>query len=224
MSKTVTIDELISYLQNQLCGKGLVEELYEIMRTGNTTASKESREEVFNREFLSPAIADFFFTHVRRELSLSDAEIGKGLGTEGSGNCSRFGFSPSSISNHIFTKDQVLKSIPPEDWFFEKDRDVRPLRSYPDFALREPLPLSVVGEHKAYWGTSKKEAVKNVFEAAKQVVFYQGALGVNYKDGMIVVTDLSQADIVNEALKDVRPEILSRFGEQTRIHLCVLPV
>ena len=63
-----------------------------------------------------------------------------------------------------------------------------------------------------------------MFEAAKQVVFYFGVLRDEYREGLIVVTDLSQTNIVNRALKKVRPELLARFGHSTKIHFCVLSV
>src|SRR5439155_5390119 len=86
-----TIENLKSYIQAELQMAGIRDRLHRFIQDRSSKAGTR-HEEVFTREFLCPVIGKFFYEHVRSELNLSDAEIKRGLGTEGFENCPGFGF------------------------------------------------------------------------------------------------------------------------------------
>jgi hypothetical protein len=172
---TITIDSLCDHLRTKLEVPGIVEEI-ERIRTARTSKAGDSREGILNKEFLCPAIAVFFFEVHRDSLALSDLEIESGLGTEGSDNVPNFAFTPKLDRDYFFEKKDVLGKSPPDGWI-DPER-LRNYRSYADFAIRNPLPLSVVGELKfERKAKTRKGALGAIYEITRQCVFYLAAFG-----------------------------------------------
>ncbi len=218
MNTKVSTDSLMNYLIRQLCENPVIGQLEKIISERSSKAGKR-REEVFTREFLCLYIRKYFYEHVRSELNLSDEEISKGLGTEGYENCKGFGFSPARKRKHLFTKSDIIKSSPPDAWFAKNESRLSPFRPCPDFAISKPLPFSVVGEVKYFKSGSPKKAVKELYDASRQAVFYLGAFHGHYDSAMIVVADASPKHSFLKGLQLVEPGLLERFGAETNIYL-----
>lgn len=164
---------------------------------------------------------DFFYVHTRQELKLaSDNEIKSGLGAEGVETLPDYGFTPASKSDHVFTKSEIIKSTPPSDWRLLGTSHLKGHRACPDFAIRRPLlPFSVLGEVKYFRSPSPQGAVRELYNAARQAVFYLGAFRGEYDSIMIVVADASSGHSFFKGMELLKPDLLKRFGPETGIHL-----
>ena len=65
-------------------------------------------------------------------------------------------------------------------------------------------------------------AVKELYNAARQAIFYLGAFQDRYDAALLVVADASPDHAFIKGLKLVRPELLDRFGPESNVYL--LPV
>jgi len=213
-----TIENLKSYIQAELQMAGIRDRLHRFIQDRSSKAGTR-HEEVFTREFLCPVIGKFFYEHVRSELNLSDAEIKRGLGTEGFENCPGFGFTPGHRRNHLFTKSDIIKSRPPERWFAADEDTLSTYQACPDFAISKPLPFSLVGETKYFKTGSPDVAVRELYDAARQAVFYLGAFPGSYDSAMIVVADASADYTFHQGLDLLKPQVRERFGSETNVHL-----
>ncbi|MBU0495446.1 MAG: hypothetical protein KKA73_08690 [Chloroflexi bacterium] len=220
MSKP-TIADLKSYIKDQLEALPVLERLERFIREGTSTAGTR-HEEVFTREFLCPAIGRYFYEHVRSELRMSDDDIRAGLGTEGFKNCPGFGFTPARRRKHLFNKTDVIAPRPPTAWLAASGKSLPAFQSCPDFAIAKPLPFSVVGEVKYFKAGSSEIAVRELYNAARQAIFYLGAFHDLYDSAMIVVADASPGHAFHEGLVLIEPELLHRFGSETNIHLVAI--
>jgi hypothetical protein len=120
---------------------------------------------------------------------------------------------------HLFTKDLVIKSKPPESWYLD-GKHLAAYKACPDFAICQPLlRSSTVGEVKYFESGSPKHAVQVLYDASRQALFYLGAFTGTYQSAIIVVDDASRDHAFFEGLKLIRPELLSRFGMETDIQL-----
>lgn len=88
--------------------------------------------------------------------------------------------------------------------------------------LLAPLAFSVVGEVKYFASESAESAVRELYDAARQAVFYLSALHNLYESAMIVVADASPKHSFFKGLELSKPELLERFGDETDIHLVVI--
>jgi hypothetical protein len=209
---------LLSYIRAQFEDRPIRAELEDLARSGKSAAGKLP-EEVFTREFLCPTVADYFYIEIRRDLSLRDDQIEEGLGTAGFENCPRFGFTPARKAPHLFTKSDVIRPKAPLRWT-NKAVMLPAYQACPDFAIRKPLPLSVVGEVKYFRGRTKDSAVKELYDCTRQAVFYLGAFRGEYDNALLVVADASPDNVFRQALlEDLNEELLRRFGEATGIFL-----
>lgn len=211
------VEQLIEHIETKLSRPGILSELADIIASGASTAGKRP-EEVFTREFLCPLIADFFYNNYR-DIKLSDKEISDGLGTEGYKKAEGFGFRPARELPHLFTKSEIVKSKVPDSW--NKSENPTGKQACPDFAIRKPLPLSIVGDVKFFKSESPQAAVKTLYDAAREMVFYLGVYGREYDDALIVVADASPSHAFDQGMKLIHRDILSRFGAQSRIYLAV---
>jgi len=214
----VTIEILKRYLTEHLSERDIRSRLERLIQDGLSLAGKR-HEEVFTREFLCPSIRQFFCEHVRSELNLTDEEIKAGLGTEGFENCPGFGFTPGHQSSHLFTKSDILKPDPPKAWFAASPQPLPLFQACPDFAIRKPLPFSIVGETKYFKNGSARGAVKELYDAARQAAFYLGAFPGRYDAAMIVVADASPGHTFHKGVESLKPELVQRFGSESKVHL-----
>ena len=213
------IEELIVYLKQKLETNPVIDKLDHAINEGLSTAGRRP-EEVFNREFLSPTLASFFYDIIGPRYKLTDEQVRMVLGTEGYKNCPQFGFSPSLPFDFFFTKDQILDINPPKGWV--DNEKLRNYRSYPDFAVRQPLPVSFVGELKYVDDCNRDQAVKLLYDATRQAVFYLGAFHGDYDSALFVIADATPEHRVNEALRHIRSGLLDRYGRITKVYCCVL--
>lgn len=215
------IEELLNYLKKQIESKEALTHIEECVNSSISTAGTKSREEIFTREFLCPTLASFFYDEVFDQLNLNENEIEKGLGTEGYKNVSGFGFTPARQGKHFFTKGQVISSEPPEAWYKASKKRLTSYMACPDFALRSPLPLAIVGETKYFVKGSKEVAVRELYNDIRQCMFYLGAFN-EYTDALLVVADASPEHSFSKAFDLLNEDLVSRFGSDTNIHLCVI--
>jgi hypothetical protein len=216
------ITSLISYIEQQLSAQPVLKRLEEMIASRSSKAGTR-REEVFTREFLCPTVAHFFYAHIRSTLNLQDREIASGLGTEGFQNAQVFGFTPAHKRRHLFTKADIVNSELPPSWRSCEGK-TRRNQACPDFAIRPPLPFSLVAEVKFFTKGSPQRAVKELYDAARQAVFYLGAYQGEYANALLVVADASSEQAFVQVKKMMNPDILDRFGEETRIYLSVIPL
>jgi hypothetical protein len=215
--REATVEELAKFLKKQLEEKPVVPLVEQMVRDHSSLAGT-SREGIFTREFLCPAIRDFY-TQVCQNLNLHADEIHKNLQMEGFKTVKGFGSTPASKRMHLFTKDLVIKSEPPESWYLD-GKHLAAYKACPDFAICQPLLRSAtVGEVKYFESGSPKHAVQILYDASRQALFYLGAFTGTYQSAIIVVADASRDHAFFEALKLTRPELLRRFGTETDIHL-----
>ena len=218
-----TLENLKNYIREEL-ERSAIRESLELIITDRSSKAGTRHEEVFTREFLCPTIGRFFYEHVRSELNLSDAEIENGLGTEGFVNCPGFGFTPGHKNNHLFTKLDIMKARPPDTWFGKNENALSTFQACPDFAIRSPLPFSIVGETKYFKSGSPEAAVTELYNTARQAVFYLGAFPKCYDGAMMVVADASPDHAFHKGLKLLKPELLQRFGSETNVHLVTIEI
>lgn len=211
------------YIKESLETTPVLERLEQMIQQRSSKAGIRL-EEVFTREFLCPIIARYFYEHVRSELSLTDDEIKRGLGTEGFKNCPGFGFSPARQKNHLFTKSDFIKSSPPATWFAACEKKLPNYQACPDFSISNPLPFSLVGEVKYFRSGSPEKAIKDLFNAARQVMFYLGAFHGNYDSALIVVADASPGYSFHKAIQLLKHELIQRFSDETGIYLLTIRI
>ena len=215
------IERLCAYLKDEIESKQVLVHIENCVQDARSTAGTKSREEIFTREFLCPYLAKFFYQKLKDELGLTDKDIENGLGTEGFENVNGFGFTPARKGKHFFTKGQIISSNPPEAWFKASSKKLTSFMACPDFALRSPLPISVVGETKYFTKGSKQSAIKELYNDVRQAMFYLGAFN-EYTDALLLVADASPGHIFYHSLTLLEEELLNRFGKETNIHLCVI--
>jgi hypothetical protein len=214
------ITKLIEYIEQNLSNQDVLAPMADMIE--NRLSSAGSRwEEVFTREFLCPVLAQYFYKNARDSLDLSNSEIQSGLGTEGYTNAQGFGFSPARKQRHLFTKSDIVKAVVPINWM---NTEKRMNQACPDFAIRQPLPISIVGEVKFFRSGTPKSAVKELYDVARQAMFYLGAFAGEYDSALIVIADASSGHVFGEGLKLINPEILERFGQETRIYRAFIPL
>ena len=221
MKTNISIKNLCGFLLDDLEDQSTLALLEDFIENKSSSAGS-SREEVFTREFLCPSIARYFYKVVRPDLDLSEEEIKSGLGTEGFQNCPGFGFTPARLRRQLFTKSDIIKPTPPESWFKASKKKLSAFRPCPDFAINNPLPVSVVGEVKYFTTGSPTIAVKELYNAARQAIFYLGAFQDRYDGALLVVADASPDHSFIKGMELVKPELLDRFGSESNIYL--LPV
>ena len=209
------IIEFINYIIQNLSNQDVLARLGKMIENGSSMAGKRP-EEVFTREFLCPVIRRYFYKDARGLFDLSKEEIKSGLGTEGSANAKGFGFSPARKQHHLFTKSDIVKQDVPVMW---KNNEKRPNSACPDFAIRPPLPLSIVGEVKFFKSGGPDRAVRELYDVVRQAVFYLGAFAGEYNNALIVVADATTGHTFVESLELINSEILNRFGKETKIYL-----
>ncbi|MFC1776129.1 hypothetical protein ACFL3I_02155 [Pseudomonadota bacterium] len=214
----INIQKLCDFLLDDLKSQPVLSLLEEFIVNRTSTAGV-SREEVFTREFLCPSIARYYYEVNRAKLDLSDDEIKSGLGTEGFQNCPGFGFTPAQSRTQLFTKSDVIKVTPPDSWFKASEKPLSAFQPCPDFAISDPLPISVIGEVKYFTKGSPKLAVKELYNAARQAMFYLGAFQDSYEAALLVVADASPDHSFIRGLELVRPELLERFGPKSNVYL-----
>jgi hypothetical protein len=215
------INGLMDFLRENLQGFPIIQELELMIQEGTSKAGKRY-EEVFTREFLCKFIRIYFYEHMRSELKMLDEDIKSGLGTEGYKNCQGFGFTPAREKKHLLDKKDILKSEPPSSWFIDNPKSLRDFQACPDFAISEPLPISIVGEVKYFKSGLPDTAIKELYTATRQAIFYLGAFNGKYDSAMIVVADASPKHVFHEALQALKPQLLKRFGEETGIYLLTI--
>ena len=219
--KMKTIQQLCNFLQSEIENKNVLAHINECAKKATSTAGSRSMEEIFTREFICKSLLKFFNTEIREQLNLTDEQITKGMGTEGFKNVDGFGFTPARQKKHFFTKGQVIASEPPDAWFKDSDKKLTSYMACPDFAIRAPLPISTVGETKYFTKGSQKAAIKELYNGIRQAMFYLGAFN-EYKDALLIVADASPDHTFASSLDLLEDDLLSRFGEETNIHLCVI--
>jgi len=185
----------------------------------HTSKAGARHEEVFTREFLCPTIAKFFYEIAWSQLNLSENDIRNGLGTEGYKNCPGFGFSPARRGQHLFTKSDIIKNDPPKSWLVTSTAPVPAFQACPDFAISKPLPFSVVGEVKYFGSGTPNSAVRELYNSARQAIFYLGAFRSAYDSAMVIIADASKEHAFFGGMELVRSELIARFGTDTGIHL-----
>jgi hypothetical protein len=220
--KKIGILNLFEYIENSLLNRPVLGELEKIIADKRSHAGAR-REEVFTREFLCPSLARYFYVDHRSFLNLTDSEIASGLGTEGYKNAEGFGFTPARKERHLFTKADIVNPQIPRSWIAE-DAKLYRNQACPDFAIRDPLPLSILGEVKFFRSGNSETAVSELYNAARQAVFYLGAFRGEYEQAVVVVADASVGHVFVKGIRRMNPDILERFGEETSIFLSIIPL
>jgi len=224
-----TIEDLLNFVKSELTAQPVLHRLEEIIQSKTSTAGAASPEEVFTREFLCPVLSRFFYEHVRGTLGFEDSQIACGLGIEGfRGRSAKtlealgFGFAPARQGKHFYTKDEFVKSTVPKDW--GSAQRAAPKQACPDFAIQRPLPFSMIGEVKYFRGRTCERAIKELYDASRQAVFYLGAFGGQYQNACIVIADASEEHFFEQSLQHINFGIRERFGKETGVYLCVIPL
>ncbi len=216
------IEKFTEYLETAFVDQGILNDLMHLKKSGRSSAGSHSIEELFTREYLCPAISKYFTDKIDSKLALSNIEIEKGLGTEGFQKCPGFSFTPARRQAHFFTKNDVIKSKPPLAWFKSSEKNLSKFQACPDFAIREPLPFNAIGEVKFFNNRLITSAIDELYNATRQAVFYLGAFRGEYDNAILVFVDATPARTFKEALKELRPELLERYGCETGVYLCVI--
>lgn len=214
----IDLESLKDFVTATLEAQSVVAPLEKMVRE-RTSQAGTRREEIFTREFLCPTIARFFYETARPQLNLSEDAIRSGLGTEGYQNCPGFGFTPARHGQHLFTKSAIIENDPPKSWLLASTAPLRAFQACPDFAISQPLPFSAVGEVKYFRSGTPASAVRELYNAARQAIFYLGAFRSAYDAAMVIVADASKEHTFFSGMQLVRPELLARFGPATGIHL-----
>lgn len=215
---TNDIEALKEFIKGELEARPVIGRLQELIQARTSTAGTRP-EEVFTREFFCPVVAKFFYEWVRSDLRLSDDQIRSGLGTEGYANCPGFGFTPARSKKHVFTKSDLIKTSHPVSWLKRSPARLPDFQACPDFAITRPLPFTIVGEVKYFKSGTPDSAIRELYNATRQAVFYLGAFHGAYESAMIVVGDGSRDHAFFRGLELIKPELLARFGADTSIHL-----
>ena len=101
--------------------------------------------------------------------------------------------SPARKQRHLFTKSDIVKAVVPINWM---NTEKRMNQACPDFAIRQPLPISIVGEVKFFRSGTPKSAVKELYDVARQAMFYLGAFAGEYDSALIVIADASSGHVL----------------------------
>lgn len=220
----VNLERFKEYLADRFLQQPVVNALNAMVGTDGKFAG-QNREDVFTKRILCPHISNFFYDHVRQDIGLADEEIGRGLGAEGFDGDERirdFCFTPARQTAHLFTKDMVIKPLRPRAWMQTEPGELPPYRACPDFAIRNPLPFSVVGEVKYFKSESPERAVTELYNASRQALFYLGTFHNAYDSALLVVADASRSHAFFKGLELLKPDLLGRFGQASGIHLLPL--
>lgn len=217
----VDLQRFKQYLRGRLQEETVKDALEGMVKAGGEFAG-QNREEIFTKKFLCPRIRGFLCEHVRSELNLTAEEIYGGLGAEGFEKIPSFCFTPARKNKHLFTKSEVINSLPPRAWL-RADQGVLPnYQACPDFAVRKPMPFAVVGEVKYFKSGSPEKAVTELYNASRQALFYLAAFHNVYESALLVFVDASRGESFFRGLDLIKPALLDRFGTETDIHL--LPI
>ena len=209
------IEEFAAFLQEKFRGQSVIEPVKKMAESGKPSTMQEV---VFNSVYLAPAIKEFF---QRRN---SPEELMAGLGFEGFANSSGFGSSPALRAKHLFTKSDVVRASPPEAWFQANEKRLTDCNACPDFVIRKPLlPLSILGEVKYLTSGSPRSAVREIYNASRQAVFYLGAFNgaskvARYDSAMIILADASQNGALSSGCALLKESLRKRFGAETGIY------
>lgn len=109
----VNLERLKEYLAEQFLQHPVINNL-DAMVGADGRFARQNREDVFTKRILCPHIRNFFYNHVREDISLPEEKIALGLGAEGFDGGERiqdFCFTPARQTPHLFTKDMVIKPI-----------------------------------------------------------------------------------------------------------------
>jgi hypothetical protein len=216
---SLNLETLKVFIRDAIEERPVIALLEEMIRDRASKAGTR-HEEVFTRELLCPTIARFFYEIARPQFNLSEDDIKRGLGTEGYQNCPGFGFTPARQKRHLFTKSDIIKGDPPKTWLITSMTPLPAFQACPDFAISKPLPFSVVGEVKYFKKSGKPGTVlKELYNAARQAIFYLGAFHGVYDSAMVIIADASKGHTFLAGMQEVRPELIDRFGSETGIHL-----
>ena len=218
--KEIGVSHLLDYIENSFLNHPVLKQLQKIITDKQSHAGTKP-EAVFTREFLCRSLARYFYVDYRSSLDLTDSEIASGLGTEGYTNAEGFGFTPARKERHLFTKADIIKQQIPPSWIAGNAK-ARRNQACPDFAIRGPLPISILGEVKFFRSGTPETAVKELYNAARQAVFYLGAFRGEYRQAVVVVADASEGHVFVEGVRQMNPGILERFGEETSIFLSMI--
>lgn len=221
-SNNSTIADLLAFLERTLSSQSVLAGIKDIKSTGSSTAGRHSDEEIFTREFLCPTITHYFRTEFVNNPPLTEQEITKGLGTEGFQNCPGFGFTPARKRPHFFRKSDIVRAEPPEEWRISSAKSLPKYQACPDFAITTPLPFRAIGEVKFFKGDSTEKALQELYNATRQSVFYLGAFNKEYDSAILIVADASPNHTFKKSLSELQADLLSRYGEDTGIHLAVI--
>ena len=66
---------------------------------------------------------------------------------------------------------------------------------------------------------SPAAAVKELYDAARQAMFYLGVFQDRYDAALVVVADATPEHAFLEGLKLIKPALLERFGPETNVYL-----
>ena len=167
---------------------------------------------------MCPSLYDYFPV----KLVFSDDVIKKGLGTEGYQNCFGFGFTPSHGRQHIFRKQDISGNESPPEWLKKNESKLPDYQPCPDFAIRKPLPVSVVGDVKYTPNSSTQEAITMLYSSAREAVLYLGTFHGDYDSALMVVADELKTEVFSKGMQRLKTDLLQRFRFITHIHLSIL--
>jgi len=214
---TVPIKGFKDFLETRFQNVPVVEPVNELARIGKPSTE---RENVFIREFLGPAIREFFRGH-----GFTAEQVKEGLSVEGLANSPGFGRTPARKAKHLFTKENVTHSTPPKAWLRTSDERLTQCQACPDFAIRNSLlELSLLGEVKYLTSTSPRAAVRELYNASRQAVFYLGAFRgasdpTTYDSAMVILADASRKEALTEGRALLKEQLFSdRYGPETGIY------
>ena len=117
-----------------------------------------------------------------------------------------------------------MQSRPPKGWRANTEEKLSLYQPCPDFAIQSPLPFSIVGETKYFKSGSPTTAITELYNTARQAVFYLGALAGRYDAAMMVIADASPDHAFHKGLELLKPELLHRFGDESKVHLVTIKI
>lgn len=216
------INDFLLYIQSSLENQSIPTKLNEMIIEKSSSAGSSSKEEIFTREFLCPAISKYFYSTIFDTLSLRPEEIKKGLGAEGFKNATGFGYTPARKERHFFTKSEFVKTKPPQVWFNDQEKFPTRFQACPDFAIRNPLPFSALGEVKYFKKGGAEAAQRELFNGIRQSTFYLAAYRNEYDCVLLIIADESEDKVMKKCVDSLHEDIKSRFGMETGIFILVI--
>lgn len=203
------IKDLSEYLIKTLDGNSIKGDIETASIEGTSSAGGDL-EAIFTKDYLCPAMRDYFMVEARSELDSNDDEIDKGLGVEGFTKCDGYSFTPAKKTRHILGKGDMSEPMPPADWLKSGSKTLRDYQPCPDFAFFDPLP-KVVGEVKYFRGGNEDKALKDFYAVVKEVIFYLGAFHGVYEAALIVIADASEDGAMYNMVGRLKSKLLARF-------------